>query len=178
MVLEKTIESFGQQGDQTSQSWRKSTLNIHWKDWCCSWSSNTLVTWCEELILWKRPWCWERQKAEGEEGTRGDGWMASLIQWIWVWARWWRTGKPGMLRPTGSQGVNWGTEQHMKWVSVFQVWALNLWHLMLSLDRQCQDWVVLYQQNIQLMSENCLVVWGKSPYAEAGVRVLKVISVL
>ena len=34
--------------DQTSQSWRKSTLNIHLKDWCWSWSSNTLATWCEE----------------------------------------------------------------------------------------------------------------------------------
>ena len=27
------------EGDQTSQSQRKSTLNIHWKDWCWSWSS-------------------------------------------------------------------------------------------------------------------------------------------
>ena len=26
---------FLEQQDQTSQSWRKSTLNIHWKDWCC-----------------------------------------------------------------------------------------------------------------------------------------------
>ena len=25
-------ESLGEQGDQTSQSYRKSTLNIHWKD--------------------------------------------------------------------------------------------------------------------------------------------------
>ena len=25
-------------------------LNIHWKDWCWSWSSNTLATWCEELL--------------------------------------------------------------------------------------------------------------------------------
>ena len=24
-------------------------LNIHWKDWCWSWSSNTLATWCEDL---------------------------------------------------------------------------------------------------------------------------------
>ena len=44
-------------GHQTSQSWRKSVLNIHWKDWCWSWNSNTLVTWCEELTHWKRPWC-------------------------------------------------------------------------------------------------------------------------
>ena len=27
---------------------RKSTVNIHWKDWCWSWSSNTLATWCEK----------------------------------------------------------------------------------------------------------------------------------
>ena len=39
-------ESLGKQGDQTSQSWRKSTLKIHWKDWCWNWSSSTLVAWC------------------------------------------------------------------------------------------------------------------------------------
>ena len=48
---------------------KKSTLNIHWKDWCES--SNTLVTWCEELTHWKWPWCWERLRAGGEEGNRG-----------------------------------------------------------------------------------------------------------
>ena len=36
----------------------------------------------------KRPWCWEGPKAEGEWDDRGDdGWMTSLIQWTWVWAR-------------------------------------------------------------------------------------------
>ena len=30
-------------------------MNICWKGWCWSWSSNTLVTWWEELIHWKRP---------------------------------------------------------------------------------------------------------------------------
>ena len=50
---------------------RKSTLNIHWKDWCLSWSSNTLAAWWEEPTFWKRPVCWERLKAKGEEGGRG-----------------------------------------------------------------------------------------------------------
>ena len=59
---------------QTSQSYRKSTLNIHWKDWCWSWSSNTLATRCKQPTQWKRTWCWERLKAKGEEGGRGwDG---------------------------------------------------------------------------------------------------------
>ena len=55
---------------QTSQSKRKSTLNINWKDWC--WGSNTLAIWSEDLTHWKRPWCWERLKAKGEES--GKGW--------------------------------------------------------------------------------------------------------
>ena len=34
----------------------------------------------------KRPWCWERWKAGGEWDDRGwDSWMASPIQWTWVW---------------------------------------------------------------------------------------------
>ena len=66
---------------------RKPTVNIHWKDWCWSWCSNTLANWCEELIPWKWPRCWERWKAGGEGDGRGwDGWMASLTQWTWVWA--------------------------------------------------------------------------------------------
>ena len=36
-------------GDPVRPSWRKSVLNMHWKDWCWGWNSNTLATWCEEL---------------------------------------------------------------------------------------------------------------------------------
>ena len=84
-------------------------LNNHWKDWCWSWSSTTLATWCEEPTHWKRLWCGERLRARGEGGDRGwDGWMASLTRWTWVWAnsgRSWRTGRPGMLQSVGLQIV-------------------------------------------------------------------------
>ena len=42
-----------------------------------------------QLAHWeKTPWSWERLKAEGEEGKRGwDGWMTSLTQWTWTWAK-------------------------------------------------------------------------------------------
>ena len=57
VLLESILqESLGLQGDQTSQTSGKSILNVHWKDWCWSWSSNTLATGCEELTYWKRPW--------------------------------------------------------------------------------------------------------------------------
>ena len=114
-VGEDSWESLGLQGDQTGQFLRKLILNIHRKDWCWSWSSNTLATWCEELTYLKRPWCWERLRA-GEGDDRGwDCWMASLTQWTWVWVSsgsWWRTGKPGLLQSVGLQIVerDWATE--------------------------------------------------------------------
>ena len=134
-VGEDSWESLGLQGDQANQSSRKSVLNIHWKDWCWSWSSNTLTTWCKELTHWKRPWCWERLKAGGEGDDRGwDGWMASATQWTCVWASsesWWWTGKPGMLQSMGLQRVrhNWVTE--LNWSSNTIIKATCLRHLQL-----------------------------------------------
>ena len=99
----------------------RKVLGVHWKDWCCSWNSNTLATWWEELTHLKRPWCWERLRA-GEGDDRGwDGWMASPTQWIWVWVdsgSWWWTRRPGVLWFMGSQrvGHDWVTE--LNWTEV------------------------------------------------------------
>ena len=81
-----------------------------------------LATWWD-MTHWKRPWCWERLRVGGEGGDRGlDGWMASMIQWTWVWAnswRWWRTDKPGVLQSMGLQRVrhNLATEQQQPYCS-------------------------------------------------------------
>ena len=53
-----------------------------------------------------------------EEGDdRGwDGWMASLTQWIWVWAgsrRWWRMGRPYVLQSMGWQRVRQGWAERL-----------------------------------------------------------------
>ena len=60
-------------------------------------------------------------KIEGRRGDdRGwDGWMASLMQWTWVWVdsgSWWRTERPGVLRFMGLQrvGHDWATE--LNWI--------------------------------------------------------------
>ena len=111
----------GQQGDQSSQSEGKSSLNTHWKDWCWSRSSSVLVICCEQPAHWKSPWCGERLRAEGEECVRGwDGWMASPMQWTWTWAdfgRWWETRRPGILQSMGSQRVahDWATEHQQQY---------------------------------------------------------------
>ena len=55
-------------------------LNIHWKDWCWSWNSNTLATWCEELTYWKRPYA-ENDQGQEDKGTTEDemvGWHHQL----------------------------------------------------------------------------------------------------
>ena len=94
---------------------RKSVLNIHCKDWCWSWNSNTLATWCEEPTHWKRPWCWERLKGGNGDDRGWGGWMASPTQWTLIWVNsgsWWWTGRPGKLQSMGSQrvGHDWTTE--------------------------------------------------------------------
>ena len=111
-------EFLGLQGDPISPSYRKSFLNIYWKDWFWSWNASTFATWCEELTHWKRPWCWrEILKARGEGDDGGwDSWMASPTQWTWVWVdsgSWWWTGRPGMLQFMGrkesdtTEWLNW-----------------------------------------------------------------------
>ena len=65
-----------------------------------------------------------RIEGRRRRGRRGwDGWMASQIWWMWVWARfvsWWWIGNPGMPQSMGSQRVrhNWATE--LNWTGCSQ----------------------------------------------------------
>ena len=126
VVLEKTLESPLECKEiQPVHPKRSSALSVHWKDWCWSWKSNTLATWCGELTHLKRPWCWERLKAGGEGDDRGwDGWLGSLTQWAWVWVSsgsWWWTGRPGLLQSIGSWRVGhaWATELNWYFIYIF-----------------------------------------------------------
>ena len=61
VVLEKTLESLGQEGDQSNQSQRKSTLNIHWKDWC----------WAEAPTVWPTD---AKSRLTGKDSDAGKNW--------------------------------------------------------------------------------------------------------
>ena len=66
--------------DPTSPFWRRSAMGFLWKEWCWSWSSSTLATWCEELIIGKnsdvgRDW------GQEEKGTTEDE-MAGWHHWL------------------------------------------------------------------------------------------------
>ena len=72
--------SLGLQRDQTSPSKRKSVLNIHWKDWCWSWSSNTLATDVKSQLIGKDPdagknWRQEEKGMTEDEMIRWNHWL-------------------------------------------------------------------------------------------------------
>ena len=137
VVLEKTLESpldckeIQPVHPKGNQSW----VFIR------SWNSNILATWYEELTYLKRPWCWERLKAGGEDDRGWDGWITSLTQWTLVWVSsrsWWWTGRPGMLQSMGSQRVwhDWATE--LNWLrryngTDFVILAKNAWIIHVTL---------------------------------------------
>ena len=130
VVLEKTLESLlDSKKIQPVHPKGKSVLNIHWKDWCWSWNSNTLATWCKELMHLKRPWRWEKLKVGGEGDNRGwDGLMGSLTQWTWLWVNsgsWWWTGRPGVLQSMGSEKKELDTTERQNWteLSIFKIWS-------------------------------------------------------
>ena len=87
------------------------------------WTSNSL----------EKPCCWERLKSEEEGDRRWDGWMASQIQWMWIWGnsgRYWRTGKPSVLQLMRSKIVwrNLATEQEPQKSCVIFVVVVSVTH--------------------------------------------------
>ena len=107
----------GFQGQKTLKVIFKKTI------WWLNLIDNTLIYCSVNLWIlpraethWKRLWGWEGLEAGGEGDDRGwDGWMISPTPWTWVWVNsgsWLWTGRPGVLRFTGLQGVghDWATE--------------------------------------------------------------------
>ena len=77
VVLEKTLESAL---DCQEIKLKEISLNIHWKDWCWSWNSNILATWCKNWLIGKDPdagkdW---RQEEKGATENEMVGWHHRL----------------------------------------------------------------------------------------------------
>ena len=96
--------SLGWQGDQTSQCKARSTLNIHCKDWCWSWSS---VFWSsdanrrligkipdavtdrgqkeksvsEDEMAGRHPWCNEHELRQTPGDGEGQGGLVCCSPW-------------------------------------------------------------------------------------------------
>ena len=77
-----------------------------------------MATWCKELTHLKRPWGWERFRAEGEGAGRGwNGWVASVNGHEFGWTPGIDDGQGGLVRcgPWGhkesemNEQLNWRT---------------------------------------------------------------------
>ena len=79
-VGEDSLESLGLWGDPTSPSWRKSVLNIHWKDDA---EAETPILWppdAKNWLIWKDPDTGKDWRQE-EKGMTEDG-MIGWHDWL------------------------------------------------------------------------------------------------
>ena len=138
VVLEKTLESpldckeIKPVNPKGNQSW----MFIGRTDV----EAETPILWppdAKNWLIWRLS-CWARLKAGKNEDHRGWGsWMASPIQWTWVWASsgsWWWTGKPGMLQSMRLQRVrnNWATKLNIHTMDI-RFWIFG---------RPCHSWTL------------------------------------
>ena len=100
----------------TSQSWRKSILSIHWRDWCWGWSSNTWPPDAKSQLIGNDPDAGKDWRQE-EKGTTKD----EMVGWHhWLNGHKFeqapgdseRQGSLACCRPWGRRvGQGWATEQ-------------------------------------------------------------------
>ena len=139
------------------------------------------LMWRTDLL--EKTWFWERLKVGDKGDDRGwGGWMASLIQWTWVWVNsgsWWWTGRPGMLHSMGLQrvGHNWVTE--LNWF--YYKYIPNIpWHILtLMFFIAAIDWNFKFNCASFILSGNpALAAFGSYRALELGRRGRKEKNVL
>ena len=120
LVMDKEAWHAAVHGVTKSRTWLSDWTELNW---CCTMLNLKLqyfVCLIQRANSLEKTLVLGKIKAKGEEGNRRwDDWMASLIQWIWIWAnstRWQGTGKPGMLPSMGLWRVGYDlvTEQQSK----------------------------------------------------------------
>ena len=162
VVLKKTLESPLDCKEIQPSILKEISPGVHWKDWCWSWNSNILATWCEELTHWKIFWCWERLKAGGEGDDREwDGWMASATRWTWVWVNsgswWWREAWCAVVHGIAKSRTRLSDWTDLNWLSPFHMLVCHLYFLWWGV---CSDfWLLLILYFKSLTFKSSFIFW-------------------
>ena len=119
-----------------------SVLGVHWRDWCWSWNSNTLATWCGELTHLKRPWCWGRLRAGGEGDER--------MRWL------------DGITDTTDMGLGGLWELVMD----REAWRTVV-HRVTSNQTWLSDWTELNTHKVLLIVDNCVCVPNRSVMSDS-----------
>ena len=81
LFLEKTLESsLDSKQIKPVNTIGNPVLNIHWKDWCWSWNSSTLATWCKNWLTGKDPEARKEWRLEDQAMAEDEmiGWYHQL----------------------------------------------------------------------------------------------------
>ena len=80
VVLENTLESTLDCMESNQSILQEIVLNSYWKDWCWSWSSNTLATFGEDWLIGRDPDAEKDWRQEKKETTEDEmvGWQHRL----------------------------------------------------------------------------------------------------
>ena len=114
----------------------KSVLNTHWKEWCWSWNSNTLVIWWEESLLISKDCDARKDWGQEEKGMTED----EMVGW-----HHWLNGHGFEWTPGDGEGQGslvccsaWGREEldTTEWLNN-NIIHLNLWIGMWSITFSC-----------------------------------------
>ena len=76
LAVQGTLKSLLQHCSSKASILWHLVLGIHWKDWCWSWNSNTLATWCRELTHFKDPYA-GKDWGQEEKGMTED----EMVRW-------------------------------------------------------------------------------------------------
>ena len=101
---------------------KETSLDVHWKNWCWGWNSNTLATSCEELTHW----------GQEEKGTTEDemvGWHHQLNACEFGWTPGVGDGQGGLAccdswghkESDMTERLNWTEHSLEQWFSTFNV---------------------------------------------------------
>ena len=127
------------------------------ENWCWSWNSNTLATWCEELTHWKRPWCWEGLGTGGEWDEEDEmvGWHHWLNGCVSEWTLGDGDGQGGLAccdswghkESDTTEWLNWSMQSNwnriLQCIYIYITFFFTFFSVRKKMQQLIEQWLIL-----------------------------------